>query len=92
MGAHSRIAAPDWPRLMAEPEAARYLSIGTTMLRMHGPRPKRLGRRVLYDRHDLDCWADRLLEQPSQPALDGLPQGEPNDMGARIRARLNGTG
>jgi hypothetical protein len=55
---------PDWPRLMGEPQAADYLSIGKTLLRAHGPEPKRLGRRVLYDRRDLDRWADRLAGQP----------------------------
>ena len=52
------------PRLMSEHEAARYLSIGTTMLRKHGPQAKRLGRRILYDVRDLDRWADALGDQP----------------------------
>ena len=60
----TRDALPDWPRLMCEEMAARYLSIGTTMLRESGPESKRWGRRVLYDRHDLDRWADRLGGQP----------------------------
>lgn len=59
-----RLALPDWPRLMSEPLAAEYLSIGTTMLRERGPRPKRLGKRRLYDRVDLDRWADNLGGQP----------------------------
>jgi hypothetical protein len=49
---------------MSEPFAARYLSISPTTLRQSGPAPKRQGRRVLYDRHDLDRWADRLGDQP----------------------------
>jgi hypothetical protein len=49
---------------MSEPLAAAYLSIGATTLRSEGPQPKRNGRRVLYDRHDLDRWADRLGGQP----------------------------
>lgn len=64
MGSIARQILPDWPRLMDEPQAAEYLSIGKTLLRMHGPKPKKLGRRVLYDRRDLDRWADRLGEQP----------------------------
>lgn len=40
--------------------AAGYLSISQSMLRVHGPKPKRRGRRVLYDKHDLDRWADIL--------------------------------
>src|SRR3712207_3561874 len=65
-GSHmtDRLVLPDWPRLMDEPQAGEYLSIGKTMLREHGPKPKRLGRRVLYDRRDLDRWADRLGGQP----------------------------
>jgi len=60
----SRAALPDWPRLMSEPLAAQYLSLGATTLRSQGPQPKRYGRRVLYDRRDLDRWADRLGGQP----------------------------
>lgn len=68
MNAQARILSrPDWPRLLSESDAAAYLSIGTTMLREHGPRPKSLGRRVLWDRRDLDRWVDALDGQP----LDG---------------------
>lgn len=59
-----RASLPDWPRLMSEDLAAAYLSIGQSTLRASGPTPKRKGRRVLYDRRDLDRWADRLGEQP----------------------------
>lgn len=60
----NRTALPDWPRLMCDELAALYLGIGETTLRASGPEPKRLGRRRLYDRHDLDRWADRLGGQP----------------------------
>lgn len=53
-----------WPRLLKEPEACEYLSIGKSTLRDHGPAPKRLGRSVLYDIRDLDRWADALDGQP----------------------------
>ena len=53
-----------WPRLLKEPEACEYLSIGKSTLRDHGPQPKHLGRSVLYDIRDLDRWADRLEDQP----------------------------
>ena len=53
-----------WPRLLSESDACEYLSIGKTMLRDRGPRPKHLGRRVLYDIKDLDRWASRLDDQP----------------------------
>lgn len=56
-----------WPRLLKEPEACDYLSIGKSTLRDHGPAPKRLGRSVLYDIRDLDRWADRLGDQPLEP-------------------------
>lgn len=66
-----RMALPDWPRLMSHDLAARYLSISVTSLREHGPKPKRRGRSVLYDRSDLDRWADRLGDQPqSQSAVE----------------------
>lgn len=65
MGAEPlRSTLPAWPRLMGEDMAADYLSIGRTMLRERGPEPKRVGRRVLYDRNDLDRWADCLAGQP----------------------------
>ena len=60
----SAASLPDWPRLMAEPMAAHYLSLSVTTLRADGPTPKRQGKRVLYDRRDLDRWADRLAGQP----------------------------
>ena len=59
-----RHVAAAWPRLLSEPLAAAYLSISETTLREHGPAPKRFGRRRLYDRRDLDQWADLLNGQP----------------------------
>ena len=55
---------PKWPRLMGEELAARYLSIGEKLLRERGPKPRKVGRRTLYDRLDLDRWADQLCDQP----------------------------
>lgn len=57
-----------WPRLLSETDAAEYLSIGATTLRGLGLKVRRLGRRVLYDRADLDRWVDRMDEQPVEPA------------------------
>jgi hypothetical protein len=71
MGAHARIL-PDWPRLMTIELAAAYLSRSETVIRERGPKPKRDGRSILYDRHDLDRWADRLDGQP----LDELKEKE----------------
>lgn len=64
MTAAARLELPDWPRLMPVDLAAAYLGIGVTMLEEQGPAAKRLGRRKLYDRNDLDRWADRLDGQP----------------------------
>lgn len=49
---------------MGEELAAAYVSLSATTLRENGPAPKRYGRRKLYDRIDLDRWADRLGGQP----------------------------
>ena len=57
-------ALPDWPRLMGIELAAAYVSLSETTLRAKGPTAKKYGKRVLYDRHDLDRWADRLDGQP----------------------------
>lgn len=54
----TRASLPDWPRLMNERQAAAYLSIGTTSLRKHAPKPKKVGGRSLWDRRDLDRFAD----------------------------------
>lgn len=59
-----RAMLPDWPRLMPIELAAAYLSRSATVIRERGPTPKRDGRSVLYDRRDLDRWADRLGDQP----------------------------
>jgi hypothetical protein len=81
MGVGERLALPDWPRLMGEQMAASYLSIGTTTLRASGPAPKKYGRRCLYDRRDLDRWADRLDEQP-------LDAGEQQEEAAEVERRF----
>lgn len=85
----ARADLPDWPRLMRVEQAARYLSIGATMLREHGPKPKRLGGCVLWDRHDLDRWADALGDQPLDAAAR---QDEGSAMLDRIMGRLAGQG
>lgn len=62
-----RVVLPDWPRLMSVQMAAAYLSRSVSTIRERGPTPKRDGRSVLYDRVDLDRWADRLAGQPLSP-------------------------
>jgi hypothetical protein len=85
----ARPALPDWPRLMGEPMAAEYLSIGVTTLRERGPAPKRFGRRRLYDRHDLDRWADRLGGQPLDARAE---QEEADEVERRFMERRRGHG
>lgn len=87
MGARADL--PDWPRLMGEPLAASYLSIGVTKLREEGPAPKRFGARRLYDRRDLDRWADRLADQPLDEAEE---QEEAREIERRFLERRNGRG
>lgn len=48
------------PRLMQAKAAAHYLGISPTKLRAIGLPCKRDGGNVLYDRSDLDAWADGL--------------------------------
>lgn len=59
-----RARLPNWPRLMCAELAAAYVGLGVTYLREAGPAPKEIGRRRLYDKIDLDRWADRLGGQP----------------------------
>lgn len=78
-------ALPDWPRLMAVDLAAAYLGIGASTLRQRGPQPKKLGTRTLYDRTDLDRFADALGEQPLDEAAR---EAEGGDIAARVKERL----
>jgi hypothetical protein len=59
----TRAPLPDWPRLMTDRQAASYLSIGTTLLRDLLP-PKKIRGRSVWDRRDLDRFADALDGQP----------------------------
>lgn len=53
------------PRLLPAPLAAHYLGVSETMLRTLGLPRKRLGAKRLYDRFDLDAYADELpREEP----------------------------
>ncbi len=80
-----RPALPDWPRLMRETMAAAYVGISGSMLREHGPAPKKLGRCALWDRNDLDRWADALSGQPlDEPER----RAEADDAHRRIMERI----
>lgn len=60
-----RTRLPDWPRLMSAELAAAYVGISETTFRELAPvSAKAIGRRRLYDRKDLDRWADALDGQP----------------------------
>ena len=78
---------PDWPRLMNEKMAAAYLGIGASTLRERGPKPKKHGARTLYDRKDLDRWADAL---DGQPLDQDSREEEAGDVLGRIKERLGG--
>lgn len=82
-----RAELPHWPRLMDCRLAANYVGISATFLREHGPEPKRLGKRVLYDIRDLDRWADAL---DGQPLDEAAREAIGDDMARRIKARING--
>lgn len=48
------------PRLLAEPDAARYLGMSATTLRALGLPRKEMRSKRLYDRFDLDDYANTL--------------------------------
>lgn len=87
MTAQDRIVLPDWPRLMPVQTAAQYLGIGETTLRGLGIEGRKIGKRVLYDRIDLDRYADALGGQP----LDDIErEAEAEGLLKRVQDRLNG--
>lgn len=52
---------PVIPRLMRPAVAAAYLGVSESHLRTLPIEPRRMGERVVvYDRHDLDAYADSL--------------------------------
>lgn len=59
-----RSALPDWPRLMSVELAAAYFSVSVNTFRSWGIPPLEQGRRVLYDRRNLDRYADHLAGYP----------------------------
>ncbi|MBB5714745.1 DNA-binding protein [Sphingomonas aerophila] len=76
-----------WGRLLSAEDAAEYLGIGITMLRGLGIKTKPVGRRVMWDRLDLDRWVDRISEQPILDADQGKEQ---EDEEARFFERRRG--
>lgn len=63
-----RASLPNWPRLMNAEMASQYLGISATMFRTLDIRCRNIGRRVVWDRVDLDRYADRLSDQPLTPS------------------------
>lgn len=55
---------PHWPRLMGVDLAARYLGVSPTTFKSLNIKSRPIGRRVLWDRLDLDRYADALGDQP----------------------------
>lgn len=64
----ARTRLPDWPRLMPLRLACAYFGVCDKTFRSLGIAPRRIGRRVLWDRTDLDRWADVMAGMPSRPA------------------------
>lgn len=84
-----RIVLPGWPRLMSIDFAAAYLSRSESVIRERGPTPKRDGRSVLYDKRDLDRWADRLGGQPLDERQE---EEEASDVEARFLEKRRARG
>lgn len=67
----ARTRLPDWPRLMSAELAAAYVGISETTFRELAPvTAKAIGRRRLFDRKDLDRWADALDGQMLDPVQE----------------------
>lgn len=61
MSAFDMSRLPDWPRLLALPDAAAYVGVSPNHFREHIPlKPIRFGKRVLYDRLAIDEYLDTL--------------------------------
>lgn len=80
---------PAWPRLMSEAYAAAYVGLSASTLRKDGPKPKRHGRRVLYDIHDLNRWADCI---DGQPLDERQEEEEASDVEARFLEKRRARG
>lgn len=62
----ARARLPDWPRLMSLRLACAYFGVCDKTFRSLGIAPRRIGRRVLWDRQDLDRFADGMAGTPSR--------------------------
>jgi hypothetical protein len=59
-----------WGRLLSVEDAAAYLSISPNTIRGLDISTRAIGRRVLYDIHDLDRFVDRMTDKP---VVDDVP-------------------
>lgn len=66
----SRPAPAFLPLLLSEASAAHYLGISPRMLRDLPLRRRTLGARRLYDRRDLDAFADALPYEAGEEEVD----------------------
>lgn len=61
---------PDWPRMLSAAQAAAYLGVSPpTLARLRLP-VCRIGGRVLFDRRQLDAWADAQAARAGVPDFD----------------------
>lgn len=68
----ARARLPDWPRLMPLALASAYFGVCASTFRRLDIEPRRIGRRVLWDRRDLDSYADQISDPPIVPS-NGTP-------------------
>ena len=70
---------PDWPRLMSRELAGAYTGLSPATLTGLPIVVVRVGSRVLYDRNDLDRWADALPRGGVAANSNGAVAGDPDD-------------
>ena len=80
-----QIQTPADLRRLSREQAARYLGIGRTLLRRIGPPPVRLGRRLVYDRVDLDRWLDETKSRGRAIKEDLWPEKKDSTEGKTRR-------
>lgn len=66
------------PRLMPAPQAAHYLGVSETTLRGLPIARRELGGKRLYDRLDLDAFADSLASEGTDGAISPQSAGREN--------------
>jgi predicted DNA-binding transcriptional regulator AlpA len=81
----SRAGGDIQPRCLSLEQAARYLAIGRTLLKRIGPPPVRLGRRLVYDRVDLDHWLDETKSRGRAIKEDLWPEKKDSTEGTTRR-------